>query len=379
MINLLSRLGLDLSPFKRGLAEAEIAGRKTAAGLARTFGPALKESISNLGAGSALAGAGAVAYFTKKLIDNASHTADLAEQYQLAVREVLALQAAAEDSGIQFERLGGAIDKLGNSRKDAATKNEALRKEFAKFGVTLQDLQNPALTNLALLKQMGSAMQGMEMTPAAREAFGELVGEKGQRLLEFIRAINESKPLVIVTEDQIRALDRMGDRFTAVFRLGNQLAQMRLGKAWSAGERASSGMEPGLGRGVVGTGAFLLDIIGSTAPTAFLLRTLMRRGESSGHVTPGGVDAPDLRSLKGEPSLTGNLFTPEAEKARSLAHARPLTFDGRTESGALGSAGLFFGGAGVAPVLREMQKQTGLLERVERAALKIDQSVREEI
>lgn len=340
MLSLLAKLGLDVSPFTRGLDAAKGAARKAGDQIASSFGSELKSSLFG---GAAV---GTFAAFGRQLIDEAGRINDLAEQYGLAVSEVQALNAAAEDSGLQFEKIGGAIDRLGSARKDAATKNEALREEFAKFGVTLADLQNPAKTNLDLLKQIGGALQGIEITPATREALGDLLGEKGQRLLEFIKGINEVKPLSLVTPDQISLLDKFGDRLAGVARSLKEIAAAKLADAVAKADSATAGMDVGFKRGAKGVSVFLATLFGGSVV-------------NDGEQRTEPLTAQDVAKARAALKPGEDLFPPEpkSKSAAGNSVAKALSAASAVQAGGLASSGLFFGGAG-SGLYREARQQT---------------------
>lgn len=367
MLNLLAKLGLDISPFRRGLNAAEAAGKRTADVFARDIGPSLKEGL--LGAVST----GALLAGGRQLLDYAGKINDLSEQFGLSREAIQTLQGAAEDSGIEFERLGGALDKIGNSRRAAAEGNAQLREEFARFGVTLADLQNPAKTNLDLLKQIGGALATMTPTAAIRESFGELVGEKGQRLLEIVKTLKELKPVSILSDSEIKTLDEFGDRANTIGRELKVLAARGLADAISAADEASQARGGGVRGGLAG----LLEFANSLVSAPFRAAAGAGAFGAEGRTEP--LTAEEVAQARAEQS-GAPLFTKnsdDAKTARSAATRLPA-FDSRIAAGGLASAGLFFGGAGN-PLIREVKTQTDLARQSLAELQRVRNAIREEL
>src|SRR5262245_57657325 len=131
LFSLVAALGLDGKGFQRGLDKAG----KTA----DQFAGDLKSKLT--GAFTA----GAVVAYVRHVAQAVGRVKDLSEQFSVTTDEVQKLDAAAKQSGQTFEDMGTAIEKVGAARKDAAEGNEELRATFSKFGVSLEQLNNPAL------------------------------------------------------------------------------------------------------------------------------------------------------------------------------------------------------------------------------------------
>lgn len=360
MLSLIAKIGANVSGFMRGMDEIKGAAKKTGDQIASNFGNNLKNSLFG---GLTI---GAAAAFGKSLLDNAGRINDLAEQYGLAAGEVQSLSAAAELSGLEFERVAGAIERLGAARKDAATKNESLRTEFAKFGVTLQDLQNPAKSNLDLLKQIGNALQGIEITPATREALGEIVGEKGKRLLEFIKGINETKPLSLVTTEQLDLLDKFGDKLAGIARQVTELAQATLADVIADSQNPDKARQKRLG--------VLFD------PEGFVV-SAVRSLFGSKPQTTSALTAEEVTAARAALAPGGELFKKEedaSKKAKAVSAISTIGLGAPPPAGGLASAGLFFGGAG-SMLYRETKTQTEIQRQSLQELRRLQAVIREEL
>jgi hypothetical protein len=348
-LNLLAKLGLDISPFTRGLNAAESAGKRTANVFARDIGPGLKNSILGGLTTGMILGAG------KQVLDYAGKINDLSEQYGINKTEIQGLMAATADSGLEFEKLGAALDKVGQARRDAAQGNAKLRDEFSRFGVTLADLNDPAKTNLDLLKQIGGTLSTMTPTAAIRESFGELVGEKGQRLIELVKALQDIKPVSLLSDDEVKTLDSLGDTVGSFFReikvLGGRAIADMSNMAASEFEREGGGFK--------GARYGLYAALGSIVTAPFRAAAGADVFGVEGKTDP--LTAAEVAAAKADMTAPP-LFNETAKTGKTTSAGKLPTFDPRIAAGGLASAGLFFGGAGN-PLLREVKQQTDLAKQ----------------
>lgn len=360
MLSLLAKLGLDVSPFTRGLDAAKGAAKRAGDDIASTFGSGLKETIFGAVSGAAIAG------FGQQLLAEAGRLNDLSEQFGLTVAETQSLVAATAESGLEFEKLGAVLDRLGGARKDAAKGNDDLIATFGRFGVTLRDLQNPGKTNLDLLRQIGAALQSITVTPETREALSEIVGDKGKRLLEFIRNINEIKPLSLVTPEQVGVLDKFGERLEIITRQLKEIAAARLAEAITAGDKAGEGMQPGFARGAKGVLAFFGTLLGET------------RGNEDLRTQP--LTAEDVSKAREALTTGDDLFSPDGKtKSSSSGRAvRTLSAASAVQAGNLAQVGLFAGGPG-AGLYREARQQTELQRQTVAAIKDVRRAIIEEL
>lgn len=172
ILSLIARLGLDGTGFQQGLRKAE--------GMGARFAGSLKSQLA--GAFSAAA----VMQFARSVVEHVNRIKDLSEQYQVTTDEVQRLDFAAKQSGMTFEEVGAALIKLGAARQDAAEGNEELRTKFARFGVSLADLNDAGKRNVDLLRQIADAMKSMEVSPRVQSDFRDLAGRTAPKLLQVL-------------------------------------------------------------------------------------------------------------------------------------------------------------------------------------------------
>jgi hypothetical protein len=151
--------------------------------------------------------------FGKYVVENAGHIKDLGEQFGITTDEVQRLQNAAQDTGLEFDDMGQALTKLGAARKDAAQGNKELEATFAKFGVTMEDIQDPTKRNLDLLVQMGNAIGKMNLNAADTQNLRELLGKAGGKLGPAIAGLGADKNAPDIAPSDIEAADKADKAF----------------------------------------------------------------------------------------------------------------------------------------------------------------------
>ncbi len=206
------KIGGDGTNFQHELGKAKLA--------AMDFGKTLSSGAlpGFLKVGSFAAVAEGLREIVTGAIEFGTETKHSAEQFGLSTTEVQQLGKAARKTGLEFSDFGTALLKVESARKEAAEGNEALRGQFARLGVTLADLNNPALRHIDLLRKIAAASKDLD--GAGRAALHDLLGKSGARLagaLELLPTITADQ---VVSPEAIERLDdihkRMSKAATAV-------------------------------------------------------------------------------------------------------------------------------------------------------------------
>lgn len=206
-LNLFARLGLDAKPFYAALGGIKSSFSK----LNEKFGSDLKGQL----AGALTLGATVAA--VKGIADYASNIKNLSDQYGITTEEAQKFEAQTTASGYSFEKFLGVIDRIGSARKEAVESNDAILKSFARFGVTLDDLNNGGLRNIDIVYKLANAVGSLQ-SAADREAFGELVGASGKKFLSLLQNINDSTPIVLLSDEEVKKLDEASSKLQALGR-----------------------------------------------------------------------------------------------------------------------------------------------------------------
>lgn len=194
-----ARLDGDGSGFERMLvsasAKAESFGSNVVGGL--------KAQLAGLFA------IGAIEEGIRSVINYSGHIHDLAKQADITTDEVQRIGYAAKEIGLEFEDFQTALSKVGAARRSAAENNDEMLAGFKRFGVTLEDLQNPALRNVDLMYKMADAMKSMDLDASDRQTLRDFFGKSGDKLAEGIANIDKFKDRPIVSQKDIESINKL--------------------------------------------------------------------------------------------------------------------------------------------------------------------------
>lgn len=230
IVSLTAKLGLDGTQFQQGLQKA-------------------RQQMQSFGSGfgGGLAG-GAIAQAIRKIVGEVGRIKDLSEQFGVTTDEVQKLDAAAKMSGQTFEDVGTKLERLGSARKAAGEGSEDARRNFERFGITLGDINNPAMRDIDLMQKMAAAIKGMNLTAADSQALREMFGRGGSKIatvfadLDGVKFQPISPEAIRSIDDAAKKLERLKMELTAIG--ATALGQATGGSGWMAAIKAF--MSPGL-------------------------------------------------------------------------------------------------------------------------------------
>jgi len=212
LLSLVAKLGLDKTGFEQGL--------NSATNRVNAFGSSLKATLA--GAFSVAA----VTAFLRSMEQTIGRIKDLSEQFAVTTDEVQNVDFALKQSGLAFEDLASAMARMGQARREAVEGNEELRAVFAKYGLTIQQLNSPQMRNFDLLMMMSEAMSQMNMTAREQVEIQDLLGPRAARLANVLATLSETKaPQIFTTED----IDRIDKASKAIDNLVASLQKMAAG------------------------------------------------------------------------------------------------------------------------------------------------------
>lgn len=302
-MDLIGKLGYDGRGWSTGLntavGEAKHAAEKIDGFFSKPFaGGLVGGALSGLGFGS-------IDQAIEHIVHRATEIKDLSEQLGISTDEVQKFEHATSAAGLSFGTFTRGLVAIGNGRKEAAEGNEDLRKTFAKFGVELNDLQNPLLRDIDLFQKLAGTARGMELDSAGRKELRELLGGRGGDKLVGVFEKLEHVHVTPISEDDLKNID---EATKAVERLGKELEAI--------GAKPIAGIAGGFNKGGVGG---LLDayLTAITLPQQLELEVIRRAAIAN---------APELRP--GEMSA----LTDHASRSRR----RALVDTGTGENGPVG-------------------------------------------
>lgn len=212
ILRLIAQLSLDGSKFKAGLKESQ----SMAKGWSKEMSSSIKGELA------AVFGAGALLNYAKNTLAQVAALKDEAEQAQVTTAEYQRLGIAAEEAGLKEGDWMQAQQRFNNTRKEAVESSQALRDTFAKYGMTLDDLQNPQLKFIDFIAKANTALENMTPEQKARasaELF-EMLGKVGPKLQGFFKELEKHKDDKIVGDESIANVEK-ADK--AIAKLGRTL------------------------------------------------------------------------------------------------------------------------------------------------------------
>lgn len=178
IFNIFAKLSLNTSHFESGMKRAE----SSAVALGRTLGRYF--TAGTLGVGFAT--------MSRQAVLAAVEIGNLAEQFGISTTQVQELQAAAESTGVSFQTLASAIDKVRQAKESALGGDVKSQDLLKRLGVSSNS--DP----FQIVKQLGHAKD--------LNAVYELLGSKSERIMSALRSIHELSPIELIDEHQVRRL-----------------------------------------------------------------------------------------------------------------------------------------------------------------------------
>ena len=163
---------------------------------------------------------------------------NFSKQAGITTDEVQYLQKAASKVGLEFEDFQTGLSKMGQARRDAATNDQKLLNFFNQWGISLEDLENPQLRNIDLMKKMAAAMQGVELSPAQRTQFKDVFGRAGEKLIAAIEQLGHLGTIKIIKEEDIEAIYRADKALAQLRKNWEKMAAPHIGRTAQAASNA---------------------------------------------------------------------------------------------------------------------------------------------
>ena len=199
-------------------------------------GQKFKVNWQAAGAAMTVAGGAIVGGFVasaKAAGDYGGQIFDATRKTGMSAESLTALKFAAEQSGVGFDMLQGAIARQARTANEAATGNKTAQEAYARLGISVTDASGKMKDGNTLLLETADALKGIE-NPTQRSALAmEIFGRSGSQMLPMLMegsagiADLEAKAKSLgltMTDEMAKAADDAGDRMEA--------AQASIGMAW---------------------------------------------------------------------------------------------------------------------------------------------------
>ena len=171
-------LGLDVSPFKRGMDGA----KKEAKTFASDFGSTIKGAMASLGVGF---GAGALISFTRDVARELGDISDAADRIGISTQSWQALRFQAEKFGVEMGTVEQALYRLKTVQGDVLG-SDGLQGAFEALGVSIFDVRSLDVDDL--FTRIGEAMRNAKDQQSAYNAVGEIFGTRiGPRMVALLK------------------------------------------------------------------------------------------------------------------------------------------------------------------------------------------------
>lgn len=325
--------GIDGSGFKRGLMAMEAEAKKGGALVAKSINAKLNTLTA---AGVTTQVTSALSAMVRSAKEFESAIGDAQDQFNLSASDIQRISMIASEAGTDLNAVAGAIDKISEARAKLGKGDAGIEKAFAAFGVSKSTATSGSISSLQILGMIGKSL-GDTITEEQRRLFADLAGEKGKKIMAFVKEMNSAKPIALVSDGQLQALSKASDFME------------RIWNAFKAMNAAGFGQVAGSIQTGYAKGGFLGAALAiMNAPMNFAVGAGTALGNARNAKEPIGANA------KASP-----LPTPEATRRK--------VFGGMETRGgvdSLASVGLFVrGGAG--SLVDVQRRQLDVLTRME--------------
>ena len=198
MISLLAKMTMDATAAERGVA----AFSKKAGGYLGSIGSELKSQL--VGAFAAGAVISAVRSFGAHVVETVDNIKDMSEQLGVSTDEIQRMQKAANDAGVKFTVISGALQRIDALRSQAASGDKAASGLFAGLGI--DPTQGTALDVLT------QAVEASARGARENALLFDMVGRKAGILKGIVGELKGQGPIELISERQIQAIDKVNAR-----------------------------------------------------------------------------------------------------------------------------------------------------------------------
>jgi hypothetical protein len=193
-MNLVVKLTADATAAERGVA----AFSKKAGSYVGSIGSELKSQL--VGAFAAGAVISAVRSFGAHVVETVDNIKDMSEQLGVSTDEIQRMQKAANDAGIKFTVISGALQRIEALRSQAASGDAAAGGLFAGLGI------DPTQGNaLSILTQ---AVEASARGARENALLFDMVGRKAGILKGVVGELKAQGPIDLISEQQIQTIDK---------------------------------------------------------------------------------------------------------------------------------------------------------------------------
>lgn len=196
-LKLMAEIGLDGSGIQRGMNQV----RGQISGLAASIGAAFS--------------VGAVTAFAKKTIEAAGHITDLSARLGVSTSYLQEMQYVMKQNGGSVDDLTTAFEKMGAARIKALEGDAYAQANFAKFGISQQDLKTKSTQDI--MDAVASKFKEFGRNDVLVSAFKEMGGRGAAALIPaFVDGLEAGRASAresgaVMSQETVAQLDEAGD------------------------------------------------------------------------------------------------------------------------------------------------------------------------
>jgi hypothetical protein len=196
-LKLVGELGLDGSGFAAGLKKAE--------GLAASAGHEIRDALVGM------IGIGTISLAISKTVQSVKELANASERLGVGTKNLQLLRKAANDAGVEFEKLERTFERIDVARFKALTpgsEGQGARRAFQQMGITPEMLRSMTASQLFMGPM---AQMARSRSPAEINGLSAELGLKG-----FAQTIPVLKTNFVELEDRMKRFGSLIDAETIV-------------------------------------------------------------------------------------------------------------------------------------------------------------------
>lgn len=195
-------LQIKLMADATGADRAVAAFSKRAGAYVGSIGSELKSQLA--GAFAAGAVIAAVRSFGAHVVETVDNIKDMSEQLGVSTDEIQRMQKAANDAGVKFTVISGALQRIEALRSQAASGDKSAGNLFAGLGI------DPTQgTSLSILTQ---AVEAAANGAKENALLFDLLGRKAGILKGIVGELKSQGSIELITEQQIQTIDKVNAR-----------------------------------------------------------------------------------------------------------------------------------------------------------------------
>lgn len=208
--SLMATLGLDAAPFRRAWTQSKSDITKMGGDIKSGIGDAFKQSLPFTNISGAVMALGDAA---KKAVEFGGRMTDLSKRLGISTDAIQEWDLALKLNGSTIESAAGFFEKLAVARQKALAGSDKEIESFKKLGVSMDDLKNKRVEDIAgqIAQKFASGGDPQKLIASLRDVGGKGAGD-------MIASFSDLKDIMgqvpIASAADIAILDEAGDKWT---------------------------------------------------------------------------------------------------------------------------------------------------------------------